>query len=116
MEKELSSIKVNVLYGEENRSNSLKAYKAEKELKRAVIQNKDRLEQFLSLQYKLPPVFMVKKLESDERDEYSLVDVINNKLTSSTASVCLDVYKIYQEHNIETAIERLHLQSNLNIV
>ena len=37
--EEVKPIKLNILYGEENRSESLKAYKVEGELKRAINYN-----------------------------------------------------------------------------
>lgn len=114
---ELKSIKVpNIIYGEESRSNSLKAYKAENELKRAVIQHKDTIQDYLYKQHNIPSNFRLKSPESLEKEEYSLVDLINSKLTNSSISVCLNTYETYKEQGIEIAIEKLHLQSNLMII
>ena len=39
--KELKSIKPNITYGDENKTNSLKAYKAEREISKALVSNKE---------------------------------------------------------------------------
>lgn len=110
---EVKPIKVNVMYGEGNRSNALKAYKAENELKRAVAQNKKSIEDFFLEKHCIFPVYTFKKLESNEREDYSLIDIINSKLTNSSIVVTLDAYDVYKRCGIELAIERIHLQSNL---
>ena len=116
MVDDFKSIKPSVIYGEENKIDSLKAYKAENQLKRAVNNNVQKIEDFLGFKYQLPTNFKVKKLESDEREEFSLIEIINDKLTSSSSSVCLETYEVYRERGIVAAVESLHLQSNLNII
>ncbi|MFA9239434.1 MAG: hypothetical protein ACEQSQ_06035 [Candidatus Paceibacteria bacterium] len=112
----LEPIKLNVIYGEESKTDSLKAYKAESILKKAVIQHKKSLENYFYNQYNIPNNFKLKLPESDEKEEYSLIDLINSKLTNASVSLCLDTFKIYQQKGIEIAIEKLHLQSNLTII
>lgn len=113
---DLKPIKTSILYGEENKIDSLKAYKAENQLKRAVNNNAQKIEDFFGFKYQLPLTFKLKKLESNEKEEFSLIEIINDKLTSSSSSVCLNTYEIYREKGIVAAIENLHLQSNLNII
>ena len=116
MVEDIKPIKTSILYGEEKRIDSLKAYKAENQLKRAVNNNTQKIEDFFGFKYQLPTTFKLKKLESNDREEFSLIEIINDKLTSSSSSVCLDTYEIYREKGIVAAIENLHLQSNLNII
>jgi predicted nucleotide-binding protein (sugar kinase/HSP70/actin superfamily) len=114
--QELQPIRTNIIYGEQNRSDSLKAYKAESELKKAIKTNKNSLEVYLKEKYEIPIVFKIKNYENDEKEEYSLLDIINSKLTNSNIATCLNTYEIYKEYGIERAIETLHLQSNLTII
>jgi len=116
MVEDIKPIKTSILYGEEKRIDSLKAYKAENQLKRAVNNNTQKIEDFFGFKYHLPTSFKVKRLESDERDEFSLIEIINDKLTSSSSSVCLDTYEIYRERGLLAALEKLHLYSSLNII
>ncbi len=109
-------IRLNIQYGEENRSDSLKAYKAENELKKAVRKNIETIECHLHNKFKLPNKFIIKNLLADGSEEYSLIDAINSKLTNTKISVCLSTYDLYLEKGIEAAIEKLHLQSNLIII
>ncbi len=111
---ELKSIKTHTLYGDGDRSDSLKAYKAEGALKRAVRQNKQRLEDYFYKNHDVLPVYKIKSLGSEEKESYTLIDMINSKLTNSSISTTLNIYEIYKEYGIELAIERIHLQSNLS--
>jgi len=114
--EELKGIKVNMIYGEENRTTSLKAYKAESELKREVKRKQFDIERYFYAKHRIPIVVKVKLADSNEKEEYSLIELINSKLTNTTASVCLETYEIFKTQNIEKAIESLHLQSNLTII
>lgn len=111
--EDVKPIRVNVIYGEESRSDALRAYKAESELKRAVAQNKKKIEDFFLEKHCIFPVYTFKKLESNEKEDFSLIDIINSKLTNSSIVVTLDAYDVYKRCGIELAIERIHLQSNL---
>lgn len=114
--EELKPIKLNVLYGEENRTNKLKAYKAEGEMKRAVSNHKNSIEAFFESKHNLPKTFKVKNLGTTGEEDYSLIELINSKLTNASIQVCLNTYQVYKQCGIEYAIERLHLQSNLDII
>lgn len=114
--EDIQSIKLNIIYGEEDKSDSLKAYKAEGELRKAINNNKENIEQYLLGKYEIPASFSIKNLGEEGKEEYSLIDIINSKLINSSIKVTLDIHNVYKQYNIETAIERLHLHSNLNII
>lgn len=107
----LKSIKISVIYGDENRNNSLKAYKAERELVKAINSNRENIEKFFNKKYNISTTFKHKKLESTEKEEYSLIELINNKLINSNVSITLNTYDIYKENGIEEAVDQLYFKS-----
>ncbi len=111
--KELKSIKPNITYGDENKTNSLKAYKAEREISKALVSNKETIEKFFYDNHNIFPDFLIKKLESLEKESYSLIELINDRLVSSNITVTLDTYDIYKNNGIEQAASYLYFKSNI---
>ena len=113
-------IQLEIHYGEENRKDSLKAYKCENELKRAVASKEVAVRFHLYNQFHIPFFYDVKMTEPGDptpiTERFSLVELINSKLTSASVKLCLSTYEIYQKEGIEKAIANLHLQSSLTII
>jgi hypothetical protein len=117
--KSIEPIEVNIQYGEANRKQSLQAYKCENELKKAVAQKERAVIYHLFNKFQIPFQFDVKVSEPGEKLEveyFTILELINNKLTSANSSLCLSTYEIYQKDGIEKAIENLHLKSSLTII
>jgi hypothetical protein len=117
--KSTEPINVNIQYGEENRKASLQAYKCENELKRAVAKKERAVIYHLFNKFQIPFQFDVKISEPGQEREveyFTILELINDKLTSVNANLCLSTYEIYKEQGIEKAIEELHLKSSLTII
>lgn len=117
--KNLEPISTQIFFGEENRSDSLKAYKYENELKREVNKNKMRLKYYLFNKYKIPFEHEVKVSEPGEKpitERFTIIELINDKLTTINSKMCISTYEIYRTEGILKAIESLHNQTNLMII
>lgn len=114
-------ISTSVHYGEGTGydKNSLKAYKCENEMKRAVIENKNILKFHLNDRFSVPAYIEVKVSEPGETpiiEGFSLVELINDKLTSINSSICLSTYEVFREKGIVEAICYLHEYSPLTVI
>lgn len=119
--KELEPISLQIHFGEVDKSkkDSLIAYKYEKELKRAVARKEQSVKYHLFNNYKIPFGFDVKVSEPGEKpiiEYFSIIELINDKLTSINTKLCISTYEIYQKEGIEKAIANLHKISNLTII
>lgn len=120
--KSTEPIAINVFYGDASNfdRSSLKAYKCENELKRIVNKNQNVLKYFLNNKFSLPSHIEVKVTEPGDPnpvvENFSLIELINNKLTSSNSSVCVSIYETYQKDGIVEAISKLHKISPLTTI
>ena len=119
--KNLEPIAVNVHFGETYNYDKkvLKAYKCESELKRAVKAKENLVRHHLLNKHGISFLFDIKVTEKGEPpmvETFSIIDLINSKLTSANSSVCFSTYEIYREKGIEEAISSLHQSSNLTII
>lgn len=119
--KELEPISLQIHYGEgnETKRDSLLAYKYENELKREVAKKERAVRYHLFNKFDIPFEFDVKVSEPGEKptlEHFSIIELINDKLTSINAKLCISTYKIYKEKGIEEAIANLHGISNLTLI
>ena len=119
--KNLEPIIPKMQYGGDNyNTNSLKAYKYEKEMKREVDRSKTLIKYHLNNRFSLPYFTQIKVSDPGDpnpiTESFSLIELINDKLTSINASVCISTYEVYKEKGIVEAICYLHEYSPLTIV
>jgi len=107
MENNLKPIKTNILIGEYQPNNSLIAYKAENAIKRAVKADIKRVENYMAVYHNIPRIETETIQETGEKEEYTLLERINNKLLGSNVTTTLNTYEIYQQSGIVKAVEYL---------
>lgn len=121
IEKFKEPIELNIHYGEDKAydKNALKAYKCEKEMRRAVQENKNMVKYALYNKYQIPFNYEVKVSEPGDpiiTEKFSIIELINDKLAFINSSVCLSTYEVYKEKGIVEAVCKLHEFSNLTII
>lgn len=119
MNRELEPIQLQIHFGEETKKESLLAYKYENELKRAVAQKEQAIRYHLFNEFEIPFEFDVRVSEPGEKpivEHFSIIELINDKLTSANAKVCISTYEVFKEQGIEKAIANLHKLSSLTII
>lgn len=105
--------------GEEFDKTSLRAYKCEKELKKAVKEREPFINGFLYGMFNIKDTVTVKVSEPKEEPVYetfTTTELIDSKLTGLNPSLTINIYEIYKEKGIEEAIINLHNLSSLTIV
>lgn len=98
---------------------SLKAYKCERELKRAVKERQGYINGYLYGMFNIKDKVMVKVSEPKEEPVYETFttgELIESKLTGLNPSLTINIYEIYKEKGIEEAIINLHKLSSLTII
>ena len=118
--KNLQPIDLSIHYGEANHKDSLKAYKYENELKRVINKHRAIIGYHLNKEFNLPTNIIVKVSDPGDpipiNETFNLIELINDKLISSDATVCISTYEIYRNKGILQAMSNLHLVSPLNII
>lgn len=114
-------IALQLYFGDGNKYDrtALRAYKCENELKKAIKDNKNKVKYYLYNRHGIPFNYEVKVSEPGETpiiEQFTIMELINDKLTSCDSKTCLSTYEIYRKKGILEAMSALHLQSNLTII